>query len=260
MDPIQNIRNNNQLVSIITPCYNSARYISQAIESVLAQTYQYWEMLIIDDCSTDGTVSIIKNYIKNDTRIKLLKTENNSGGPVKPRNIGIKNAQGRFIAFLDSDDKWLPSKLEKQINGFDNDEVAVVFSYYEKISGDNSLKKNRVITSPKSVTYAELLRGNCIGCLTAIYDTEKVGKCYFQLVGHEDYAFWLSVLRLGYVAHNTNTVEALYRTRSNSISKNKLKAAKWTWDIYRRTLRITFAQSIFYFSFYFFKAIQKYLV
>jgi glycosyltransferase involved in cell wall biosynthesis len=248
---------NSSLISIITPCCNSAKYISQTIESVLVQTYQNWEMLIVDDCSTDGSDKIVKQYCNSDTRIKYYGIESPSGSPTKPRNIGIENAQGRYIAFLDSDDIWLPSKLENQMKYFDYEKVAIVFSYYEKMS-ENGIRKGRIIISPNLVTYKELLHGDCIGFSTAIYDTVKVGKFYFQFIGAEDYAYWLSILRSGYIARNTNTVEVLYRVRDNSISTNKLKASKWTWSIYRKFLHFNFLKSIYYFCFYLIRALRKY--
>jgi glycosyltransferase involved in cell wall biosynthesis len=246
------------IVSIITPCYNCEQFIAQTIESVFAQTYQKWEMMIIDDCSTDGSIEIIKKYYLRDARIKLFKTEHNSGSPVSPRNIGVQCAQGRYIAFLDSDDIWLPDKLEAQIKLFGRGYTAIVYSYYEKIS-ENGIRCKRIIKSPKETTYNKLLKGNCIGCSTAMYDTIKVGKHYFLPVQNEDYAYWLSILKKGFVARNTNTVEVLYRIRNNSVSTNKLTAAKWTWNIYRKTLKLSFIQSVCYYCLYMVKAIGKYI-
>jgi len=246
----------DNLVSVITPNYNCARFIGQTIESVLSQTYRNWEMLIVDDCSTDNSVEIIEKYIKQDERIKLFSTDKKTGSPVEPRNIGIKNAQGRYIAFLDSDDIWLPKKLENQIKQFNDDKVVIVFSYYEKIS-EKGVRKNRIITSPSSITYNNLLKGDCIGSLTAIYDTGKVGKYYLKHIGAEDYAYWLSILKSNYIARNTNTVEALYRIRNNSLSTNKIISAKWTWDIYRKELKLNIIKCVYYYIFYLIKAIIK---
>jgi glycosyltransferase involved in cell wall biosynthesis len=246
------------LVSIITPCFNAARYIVEGIQSVRAQTYLNWEMLIVDDCSTDNSISIISEYVKKDNRIKLYKTERQSGSPVLPRNIGIQNAQGRYIAFLDSDDVWLPKKLERQIKLFDSKDTAVVFSYYEKIS-EGGGRGNRIISSPDIVTYKRLLKGNCIGNLTAMYDTSKTGKIFFPSIGHEDYALWLDILRVGYIARNTKTVEALYRTRKNSVSTNKIIASRWMWNIYYQYLRFSFFKSLCYFIIYLAKATVKFL-
>jgi glycosyltransferase involved in cell wall biosynthesis len=225
---------------------------------VLAQTYKEFEILIIDDCSTDGSNEIIKKYCNIDIRIKYYKTEYPSDSPTTPRNIGIINAHGRYIAFLDSDDIWLPSKLENQIKLFNDEKVAIVFSYYEKIY-ETGERKNRIITSPNIVSFNQLLKSNYIGCLTAIYDTKKVGKCYFKLIGHEDYFYWLLMLQNGYIACNTNTVEALYRVRNNSISRNKIQSSRWTWNIYRKHLKLGLIQSIYYYFFYLLNAILKYI-
>jgi glycosyltransferase involved in cell wall biosynthesis len=124
----------NPLISIVTSCYNNVSFIAQTIESVLAQTYQNWEMIIVDDCSTDGSYAIAMEYASRDSRIKVYRTEHQSGSPVEPRNIGIQKATGRYIAFLDSDDVWLPNKLENQLKLFDNKDTAIVFSNYKKIN------------------------------------------------------------------------------------------------------------------------------
>lgn len=250
----------NDLVSIITPCYNSISYIAQSIESVLSQTYHNWEMIIVDDCSTDGSFEIINRYAKSDNRIKVYKTEYPSGSPVLPRNIAIKNAVGRYIAFLDSDDMWLPKKLEEQIHIFKtNLDTAVVFSYYEKISEDGK-RQNRIVKSPKSVTYNKLLYGNVIGCLTGIYDTFVVGKIYMKNIGHEDYAMWLNILKNGGIASNTNNVQALYRVRESSVSSNKLTAFRWTWNIYINIEHLGYIKSVYCFMLYAIKAVIKNLI
>lgn len=245
------------LVSIITPCYNSKSTIQETIQSVISQTYPHWEMLIIDDCSTDGSDVIIQQYCKQDARIKYFKTEKPSGSPTLPRNIGIQNAQGRFIAFLDSDDLWLPSKLEEQIKLFENNKTAIVFSDYEKMDAQGN-RNNRIIVAPCNTSYTELLKENVIGCLTAIYDTHKVGKLYFTPVGHEDFAMWLSILKRGYIAQNTNTVLALYRLNTHSVSSNKIKAFQWTWNIYRKHEHLSLYKSCYYFLHYAIRATLKY--
>ena len=248
---------NNVIVSIITPCYNAERFISQTVDSVLAQTWRDWEMLIVDDCSTDRSAQIIEKYSMTDSRIKYLKTETRSGSPTLPRNIGVTNAKGRYIAFLDSDDLWLPNKLEEQMNAFKAcKDASVVFSYYEKISEDGN-RSNRIVQSPASVTYNDLLYGNVIGCLTGMYDTYKVGKVYMKDLGHEDYVMWLEVLRNGGLAINTNSVQALYRVRGNSVSSNKLKALNWQWNIYTKVEGISVLKSVWYFLNYACRAFVK---
>lgn len=248
------------LVSIIMPAHNSACTIIDSIKSVISQTYSQWELLIIDDCSTDNTVSLVSNYAKKDTRIKLLKTDKSIGKPFYPRNIGIKAANGRFIAFLDSDDLWLPTKLEKQIPLFDSENVAISFSYYEKFSSNQiNSQTNRIIQSPAIVSFNSALYGNPIGNLTGIYDTQKVGKIYYEDAGHEDYILWLTILKKGFIAKNTNTVEARYRVAEKSVSSNKGKAAAWTWNIYRNFLGFNVLKTLFCYTIYMIKGVLKYL-
>ena len=244
------------LISIIIPCYNASLFIEQTIQSVLSQTYSEWEMLIVDDCSTDGSDRIINEYVKQDKRIKYYKTSSSSGSPVLPCNIAIEKAFGKYIAFLDSDDIWLPTKLEEQLKLFDDDKVAVVYSNYEKINekGDRS---DRIIKAPAEVDYHNLLKSNVIGNLTGIYDTEKVGKVYCQNIHHEDYILWLSILKKGFIAKNTNTVTALYRVRNNSVSSNKIKVLTWQWNILRNVEKLPFYKSVYCFMAYAIKAILK---
>lgn len=246
------------MVSIITPCYNSELYISIAIESVIAQTYSDWEMIIVDDCSTDKSALIINKYCQKDYRIKYKKTDSPSGSPTKPRNIGIAEAKGRYIAFLDSDDIWTPDKLMKQLPLLEDPKVAIVYSYYEKIDEAGN-EAHRLVKSSSMHSYKSLLYGNEIGCLTAIYDTGKVGKCYFQYIGHEDYALWLSILRKGYIAKGVQAPLGRYRVRKSSVSSNKLKVILWIWYIYRKSEKKTYFESLVYLCSDLTKSFFKYL-
>lgn len=247
-------------VSIIMPAHNAANTIKSSIESVLSQSFTDWELLVINDSSTDATEQIVTEYTRKDSRIKLLHTDKSVGKPFYPRNIGIKAAEGRFVAFLDSDDVWIPTKLEKQIPLFDDENVAIVFSYYEKFSSVVvKSNRNRVIKSPAYVSFKSALYGNPIGNLTGIYDTKKVGKVFYEDAGHEDYILWLTILRKGFIAKNTNTVEARYRVAEKSVSSNKGKAASWTWNIYRKTLGFNIIKSAFCYSMYMVKGVLKYL-
>lgn len=247
----------NSIVSVIMPVHNDERYIKDAILSVISQTYQNWELLIVDDCSTDCTSTIISEFKNLDTRIKSYMTPSASGSPTLPRNIGIRNASGRYIAFLDSDDQWLPSKLQKQIELFTNEEDAViVFSNYKKID-ELGEEHRQAIVAPSDTDYSRLLKGNIMGCLTIMYDADKVGKNFFPQCGHEDYALWLSILKRGGKAYNTNTVEALYRVKGNSVSSNKLLAMGWQWKIYRNIEKLGIVKSMFYFINYAFRAFSK---
>ncbi|MDR0438341.1 MAG: glycosyltransferase [Bacteroidales bacterium] len=248
----------NDLVSIITPCYNDEKYIGQAIESVLSQSYQNWEMFVVDDGSTDRSAELIRSYCEKDKRISYYKTDVPSGGATIPRNIAIEKANGRFIAFLDSDDVWLPTKLEQQIELFSDETTAIVFSNHEKIN-EIGERKNRIVIAPKTASYKELLKENTIRTSAGIYDTKKVGKVYFQEIGHEDFVFWLSILKQGYLAKNTNTVTVLYRERKKSLSANKILASKWTWTIYRNVEKLSIVAALYYFLNYCVRAGLKYL-
>lgn len=245
-----------ETVSVIMPVYNAEKFIDEAINSVISQTYLNWELLIVDDCSTDKSSTIVKKYVKKDCRIRYLKTEKCSGSPALPRNLGISEAKGRYIAFLDSDDMWLPDKLKNQLKVIVHPEIGIVFSNYEKIGWDGE-RRGRKIIAPSIVDYLLLLKGNCIGCLTAMYDTRKVGKVFFKNIGHEDYVMWLSILKIEYKARNTDTIAALYRVGGHSISSNKMKTMLWQWNILRNEERLPIYKAVYYFIYYMLKALKK---
>lgn len=244
------------LVSIITPCYNAAQFIAETIESVLAQTYTNWEMIIVDDCSTDCSAEIINEYVAQDNRIKYYKTDKPSGGPIAPRNIALEKAQGEYIAFLDADDLFLPHKIERQLKLF-QDNIAIVFSNYEKIDKNGS-RNNRIVVAPKSVSYRKLLQSGYIGCCTMMCDVSKVSNMKFSNIGQEDWAFQLDILRKGYIAVNTNTVESLYRIVENSRSSQKLKVAKGQWYVLKNVEKLTMFEAIYYFCHYAIKGTLKF--
>ena len=248
------------LVSIVVPAFNAAETIRETIEAIQAQSISKWELLLIDDCSTDGTAAICREYALMDNRIKYHKTDSTSGSPAAPRNIGIERSIGQYIAFCDSDDKWLSGKLERQLPLFDGSDIAIVFSNYQKdVISEAGVRKSKVIRAPEIVDYHRLLMGNCIGCLTAIYDTMKSGDALMPRAGHEDYLFWLEILGRGFRARNTSTVEAIYRQSKNSVSGNKFKAMRWTWEIYYKQRKIGLFRSLYYFAHYVSRAFAKYL-
>ena len=234
-----------ELVSIVMPVHNAERYLEEAIRSVMTQTYLYWELLVIDDASTDRSMDIASALAAKDARIKVHRNPTPTGYPATPRNMAVELAKGRYIAFLDSDDVWLPGKLEHQLPFFNESEkIGVVFSNYEKID-EESERDNRVIKARKVTDYRKLLLGNVIGNVTAVYDTSRVGKAYFNKVHHEDYAMWLSILKRGFVARNTGEVMALYRVTGNSVSSHKLHLLSWQWNIYRNVEHLGFFRSVF---------------
>lgn len=220
------------LISIVTPCYNAEKTISETIDSVLSQTYQNWEMLIIDDCSNDKSKEIINNYVLKDSRIKYKSTSKPSGSPSLPRNIGIDSAQGVYIAFLDSDDLWLSDKLEKQIRFIENNKYEFVYSDYEKVNY-KGCRNNRVIKMPNTSSYWDVLESCTIPCLTAIIARRLIGHHRFKSIPKEDFAFWLEILKQGTTAHNQGEVLALYREQPVSRSSNKIKMVKNQWFVLR---------------------------
>lgn len=234
------------LVSIITPVYNAEQYLDQTIKSVLKQTYTDWELIIIDDCSTDKSSQILKAFLEDDTRIKLFSQEKNCGVAYS-RNLGIEMAKGKYITFLDSDDLWDYTKLEVQLAKLKQNDYALCYSAYRKIDSKNKIIAKHVPVKENGISYFELLKHNEIGFLTAIYDVEKIGKQEFIKVGHEDYVYWLEILKKGFKAYGINEVLASYRVHSGSISSNKLKAASFTWNIYYNIEKLGLLTSIYFF-------------
>ncbi|MFW6271393.1 MAG: glycosyltransferase family 2 protein [Bacillota bacterium] len=235
---------NKYLISIITPIYNSKEFISETIESVLSQSYNNWEIIIVDDCSTDNGVNIVKKYQKNNDRIKLIELEKNSGAAIA-RNTAIKNANGRYIAFLDSDDLWHPDKLKKQIQFMQKNDYAFTYTNYQKMTESGELT-NEIVKSPSKLDYEKALHTNYIGCLTAIYDTKKLGKLYMpEIRKRQDYGLWLKILKQvdGY---GLDENLAYYRVRNNSVSSNKLNLIKYNWKLYRKIENLSIFESSYY--------------
>ncbi|EQB39067.1 hypothetical protein M947_07860 [Sulfurimonas hongkongensis] len=244
------------LVSIITPSYNSEKFISQTIDSVLAQTYKNWEMIIVDDMSPDGANGIIEEYIKRDSRIKLIKLNKNSG-PAVARNRAIEEAEGRYMAFLDADDLWKPQKLEYQVKFMRENDVAFTYSSYDLIDEDEN-DLGSFITK-REISYKEMLKTCSVGCLTAIYDVKKLGKVYMPLIlKRQDYATWLKILKEEKSAKGILEPLATYRILKDSVSSNKLKAAQYQWKIYREIEKLNIFQSIYYFTQYIYFGLRKY--
>lgn len=247
----------SDLVSIITPAYNTERYLKDTIESVIKQDYDNWELIIIDDCSKDNSKSIAERYMQVDKRIRLISLEKNSGVAFA-RNTGIKAARGRYIAFLDSDDLWYPDKLSSQIKYMQDNNYYFTFTGYEWIDKDGT-KLNKVIKVPTEVDYRRLLKGNPIGCLTVIIDRNKINKLEMLPIRHEDYAAWLCIVGEGINAYGINRNLAQYRKTNSSLSSNKFKVIRWTWDIYRKNQNLSFLRSVRCLAMYAFNTSLKYM-
>jgi teichuronic acid biosynthesis glycosyltransferase TuaG len=231
-------------VSIITPSYNSEKFISETIQSVQNQTHQNWEMIIIDDCSQDKTAEIIERFIKNDYRIQLHKLDKNSGAGIA-RNTAIQLAKGDYIAFLDADDLWKPEKLEQQLAFMKSNNMPFTFSFYDWIDeSGNSLKKR--IEAPKTLSYKQLFYCNYIGNLTGIYDVKFFGKIPISSIRkRQDWIMWITILKKIKTAQPVPESLAFYRIRENSISASKLDLIKHNFLVYRQFHKLNFINAVF---------------
>jgi glycosyltransferase involved in cell wall biosynthesis len=229
-------------ISIIMPTFNSEKYIKDSIRSVQAQTYTDWELLIIDDVSLDNTVKIAKQFSKTDNRIKVVELDTN-GGPAKARNVGLQNACGDFIAFLDSDDVWLPEKLEKQLEFINlqntgNRKCVFCCTAYELIN-ENGDSRNVIIRPPVVTGYWKaLFLGNPIGNLTVLYNRQEIGEMQVPLIKkRNDFALWLKILRKNNKCYGMQNVLAQHRIRKDSVSANKFALLKYQWELYHKIER-----------------------
>ena len=224
----------NKLVSIITPTYNSEEFVSETIDCIIAQTYQDWELLITDDCSTDSTRKIVREYVEKDSRIRLFTLEHNSGAGAA-RNNSLEHAGGRYIAFCDSDDRWTPDKLEKQLAFMQEKDCALSYASYHICNEEGNIKG--LMKCRAKETFASMKRDDKMGCLTVVYDTEKVGKVPFPLLRkRQDWGMKLLVLQKCKVAYGISEPLAIYRKRSDSISRNKLSLVKYNIAVYEQVL------------------------
>lgn len=238
---------NNPLVSIITPCFNSSSHISKTIDSVLKQTYPNWELIVVNDASTDDSLDLLSDYAEKETRIKILTNDKNSG-PAVSRNNGIDVAQGKFIAFLDSDDVWASEKLQKQVEFMLNNNYSLSFSEYILLDEkDNIIGQKKGL--PYRLNYKKLLESNYIGCLTAMYDAEKLGKVYMpNILKRQDYGLWLKILKMIDYAYCIKEPLAYYRVRTSSVSSNKINLIKYNWKLFREVEGLSLLHSAYYLS------------
>lgn len=224
----------NDLVSIIMPAFNSENYISESIKSIINQSHENWELLVTDDFSTDNTNKIIRSFQKQDNRIILFNFKENKGAGIA-RNNSIFNAKGRFIAFLDSDDRWKPNKLKTQIDFMLSNKLSLTYSGYDVINEKGSYIKS--IMAPESINYSQILSNNYIGCLTAIYDTNSLGKKYMpDIRKRQDWVLWINILELIRETKGITDSLAIYVDRKDSISGNKFLLLKYNWTVYSNVL------------------------
>ena len=233
------------MVSIIVPVYNAAAFICQTMEMVQAQSFQDWELILVDDCSKDNSVEVIKEYLKEkpDERIRLIQKEKNEGAALT-RNRGIKEAKGTYIAFLDADDVWFSHKLQTQMEFMKREKAGFVFSAYE-FGDENAKGTGRIVHVPKELNYKKALSRTVIFTTTVLLDTKKIPKelIYMPNVPSEDSATWWQILKAGHVARGQDEVLAIYRRPAKSLSSNKLKAIQRIWYLYREVEKLPFLTS-----------------
>jgi len=246
---------NNKLVSVITPAYNCANTIKDAIESVRNQTWNEWEMIIVNDCSTDSTQKIIEEYAQLDQRIRV-ETHNVNSGSAAARNRAIRLAKGRYIALLDADDMWKPEKLERQIQFMENEKCGLSFTAYDVFRDKENIRR-RLFEVPQSVNYLQYLRNTIIGCLTVMVDRTYIPDFHMEPGYLEDILTWMYYLRNGVVARGLNENLASYRVAQQSKSANKFRNAIRYYKCLSVQPNISFFTKIFSEICYIINAVKK---
>ncbi|WP_154221208.1 glycosyltransferase family 2 protein [Vibrio parahaemolyticus] len=241
------------LVSVIMPTYNSAGTVVESIQSVLSQTYKNWELIIVDDRSTDNTWQVIQTYADKYDNIRIYQNKENLGAGAS-RNFAIKKARGRFIAFLDSDDLWTEDKLAEQIPFMLENNYPLTYTHYSRFNSEEELS---VVTAPEYTTYKKLMYSNVIGCLTAVYDTQALGKRYMPLIRkRQDMGLWLDILKDTPKAYCLPKALAKYRMDSG-MTANKFSVLSYQWKFYRDVVGLSLPRSLFTFSVYAVKGTMK---
>lgn len=248
----------DDLVSIIVPVYNSEEYLAETLDSVRRQTYHNWELLLVDDCSTDSSAEIIRQYMEKDDRIRYILLPTNGGAAVA-RNTGLEASNGRYIAYLDADDLWYPKKLERQLEFLRENNVAFSCCAYDKIEQDGTpLYKD--VYMPATMNYHQLLKNTIIQTVGVIVDTKLVDPELLLMPNvrrGQDFATWLQILRSGVLFHGQHEVLASYRRVATSLSANKLRAFKRTWHVYRQVEHLSLPYSLWCQACYAYHACMK---
>jgi teichuronic acid biosynthesis glycosyltransferase TuaG len=246
-------------VSIITPVYNAARWLPATHESVRAQTLSDWEHIFVDDGSTDESASIIRSAAAADPRIRLLNTPC-QGGPAAARNLALENARGRYVAFLDADDLWLPEKLECCLDWMRAHDSSFVYHDYRHMSADG-LRLGAVITGAEELNLRTLHTRRGHGCLSMVFDRERVGDLRFPTgsrAKHEDFLAWLRIIEQGHTGHRVPRDLGRYRLYDASRNANKLHAVYDTWLVYRNESKLPLPRAISWWTLYVWNTFRMY--
>lgn len=250
--------NDTPLVSVIMPAYNSERYIAEAIKSVQSQTYNNLEIIIVDDCSRDRTRSIVRSIAKDDARVLMIELAQNAG-VANARNVGVAEAQGQYIALLDSDDLWEPHKLDHQVALLNETDAQIAYCSYGLIDAFGAPAGRDFVVSARA-NFRSMLARNEMSCSTICADAQLLKAHPFDGgFQHEDYLLWMELLREGAVAVGSPTVLAYYRLHDDNRSGNKISAARHRWDVYRRGLGMPLLNSAWAFFRYALNGMRKYV-
>ncbi len=247
------------LISIVIPVYNAAKYIEKTISTVVAQTYEEWELLLVDDGSTDGSYEIIKEIAAKDTtgRIRVLRPKEH-GSAARARNYGTSHAEGRYIAFLDADDLWDKEKLKKQLAFMKENDAGFCFTGYE-FANEEGVGNGKVVKVPMTINYRQALKNTTIFTSTVMIDREKIDEKLIMMpeMKSEDTATWYQILRTGCVAYGLNENLVLYRRVANSLSSNKVEALRRIWNLYRKAENLSVIYSAYNFVFWAVRAVLR---
>ena len=245
------------LVSIVVPVYNAARFLEDTIKTVQEQTYNNWELLLVNDCSTDNSVEMINEYIKKDDRIKLFNQEKN-GGAALARNRGIDEASGKYLCYIDADDLWDKEKLEKQVKFMKEKDCEFSFTGYE-FADENGIPNGKKVFIPEKLDYNHALRNTTIWTSTVMFDLDKLSKedIYMPNIKSEDTACWWRILKRIKYAYGLNEILSFYRRTAGTLSSNKFEAIKRIWHLYRKQEKLNLFKAIYCFCGYAIRAVLR---
>lgn len=248
-----------ELVSIIIPVYNANKYIEATVKTVMEQSYENWELLLVDDGSTDGSTETIKRIVEEDVTNRIIPLfPNEHGSAAKARNYGLENAKGRYIAFLDADDLWEKDKLSKGLAFMQEKNAGFMFTGYEFADAEGK-GTGKIVKVPETLNYRQALKNTTIFTSTVLIDTEKIDRSLIMMpeIKSEDTATWYQILRNGYLAYGLNENLVKYRRVTGSLSSNKLEAIRRIWNLYRKAEKLSVIYSAYNFVFWAFRAVLR---